>query len=108
MSYQKSRLTRNDNGLDLRFGSVQHAIDVLFQPFPFTRVRLDYDGTDKRYAGQALFGWTPSPGTAFYAGYNDDLNRNGYNPYSGDFEHGFNRNGRTFFIRASYLFRKSF
>ena len=27
--------------------------------------------------GQFLLGWTPNPGTAFYAGYNDNLSRNG-------------------------------
>ena len=53
-------------------------------------------------------GWTPSPGTAVYAGYNDDINYNGYNPYTRQREQGFVGNGRTFFIKASYLFRKSF
>ncbi|HEX6187563.1 MAG TPA: hypothetical protein VFZ40_05760, partial [Pyrinomonadaceae bacterium] len=58
--------------------------------------------------GQFLLGWTPNPGTAFYAGYNDDLNRNGFNRFTGDLEPGFRRNGRTFFIKMSYLIRKSF
>ena len=49
-----------------------------------------------------------SPGTAFYAGYNDNFNYNGVNPFTGNLENGFERNSRTFFIRASYLFRKSF
>jgi hypothetical protein len=108
-SYTKSRLTRNDNRIrsfDSDIISVRST--YYFTRFLFTRFRLDYDGTDKRYAGQALVGWTPSPGTAVYAGYNDDLYRNGYNPYNGQYEPGFNRNGRTFFIRMSYLFRKSF
>jgi hypothetical protein len=59
-------------------------------------------------SGQMLLGWNPSPGTAFYAGYNDNFNYNGFNPYTGQFEPRFERNNRTFFIRASYLFRKSF
>ncbi|HZB44069.1 MAG TPA: hypothetical protein VE360_02440, partial [Pyrinomonadaceae bacterium] len=58
-------------------------------------------------AGQFLFGWTPSPGTAFYAGYNDSLNYSYFNPYTGQREPGFSRNERTFFIKMSYLFRKS-
>jgi hypothetical protein len=58
--------------------------------------------------GQFLLGWTPNPGTAFYIGYNDDLNLNGFNRFSGDLEPGFRRNGRTFFIKMSYLFRRSF
>ena len=58
--------------------------------------------------GQFLFGWTPNPGTSFYVGYNDDLQRNGYNPFNSQLEPGLRRNGRTFFIKASYLFRRSF
>ena len=53
-------------------------------------------------------GYTPNPGTAFYVGYNDDLNRNGFNPFTGQLEPGFRRNGRIFFIKMSYLFRRSF
>lgn len=109
VSYNKSRLTRNDNRIrsfDSDIVSVRST--YYFTRFLFTRFRLDYDGTDKNYAGQALFGWTPSPGTALYAGYNDNLNRNSINPYNGEFERGFQRNSRTFFIRMSYLFRKSF
>jgi hypothetical protein len=49
-----------------------------------------------------------NPGTALYVGYNDDLNRRGFNPFSGQLEPGFRRNGRTFFIKMSYLFRMSF
>ena len=58
--------------------------------------------------GQFLLGWAPNPGTAFYVGYNDDLNLNGFNPFSENLEPGFRRNGRTFFIKMSYLFRRSF
>ena len=59
----------------------------------------------KRFARDS---WTPSTGTALYAGYNDDINYNGYNPFIRTQEPGFRSNGRTFFIKASYLFRKSF
>ncbi len=109
VSYNKSRLTRNDNrvrSFDSDIVSVRST--YYFTRFLFTRFRLDYDGTEKNFAGQALFGWTPHPGTAFYAGYNDNLNRNGMNPFTGQYEPGFERNNRTFFIRMSYLFRKSF
>jgi len=60
------------------------------------------------FKGQFLFGWTPNPGTAFYLGYNDDINRHGFNPFSGQLEPGLRRNNRTFFIKMSYLFRRSF
>jgi hypothetical protein len=72
------------------------------------RARWDYDTLRSHAAGQFLFGWNPNPGTAFYVGYNDDFNYNGFSPFTGHFEPGFERNSRTFFIRASYLFRKSF
>jgi hypothetical protein len=41
-------------------------------------------------------------------GYNDDVTYNGYSRFSNRFEDGLNRNGRTFFIKVSYLFRRSF
>jgi hypothetical protein len=74
----------------------------------FTRLRLDYSTLNRRVRSQLVFGWTPNPGTALYIGYNDDMNYNGYNPYTGIRESGLHGNGRTFFIKASYLFRKSF
>jgi beta-lactamase class A len=36
------------------------------------------------------------------------VNRDGFNPVSGLFEPGISRNGQTFFVRMSYLFRKNF
>jgi hypothetical protein len=109
ISYQKSRLVRNDNRVR-SFDSdlVSLRATYSFSRFVFTRMRLDYDSTRRNYAGQLLFAYTPSPGTAFYAGYNDSFNYNGFNPFTGNLEPGFARNSRTFFIRASYLFRKSF
>ncbi|MGB7202150.1 MAG: DUF5916 domain-containing protein [Pyrinomonadaceae bacterium] len=115
VSYNKSRLSRSDNGIrsfDSDIVTVRSTYQ--FTRFLFTRFRLDYDGNadgtgqEKSFGGQILLGLTPSPGTAFYVGYNDNLSRNGLNPYNGQFEPGFARNSRTFFIRASYLFRKSF
>jgi hypothetical protein len=58
--------------------------------------------------GQFLLGWTPNPGTSLYVGYNDDSRFNGHNPFTGQYEPGFRRNGRNFFIKMSYLFRRSF
>lgn len=108
-SYRKSRLVRNDNRVRA-FDSDILSLKTTYQfsRFVFTRVRVDYDSMNDNYSGQALFGWNPSPGTAFYVGYNDNFNYNGINPFTGQFENGFERNSRTFFIRASYLFRKSF
>lgn len=107
--YTKSRLERNDTGkvaFDTNIFSLRSTYQ--FTRFVFTRLRLDYDTLDANTSGQFLFGWNPSPGTAFYIGYNDNFNYKGYSPLSNQFEPGFERNSRTFFIRASYLFRKSF
>jgi hypothetical protein len=79
-----------------------------FTKATFTRLILDYNTLDSRLRAQALLGWTPSPGTAFYAGYNDDLNYDSLHPFTRQIVPGFRRNTRTFFIKASYLIRKGF
>ena len=108
VDYLKNRLVRNDthriafdDNITTLHGTYQ------FTRFIAARLRIDYSTLDARVRGQFLVAWTPSPGTALYAGYNDDVNRNGFNPFSGQFEPGIRRNGRTFFIKASYLFRHS-
>ena len=109
VDFSKNRLTRHDTGLtafDSNIVSLRGTYQ--FTRFAFARARLDYSSISSRYIGQFLFGWTPNPGTALYVGYNDDMNRNFVNPFSGTLEPGFRRNGRTFFIKASYLFRRSF
>jgi hypothetical protein len=109
LSFTKERLRRYDTGL-LAFDEniVSLRSTYQFTRFIFARGRIDYDSLASNVKGQFLFGWTPNPGTALYIGYNDDLSRNGFNPFSGQLEPGFRRNGRTFFIKMSYLFRKSF
>ena len=109
LSFTKERLRRNDTKLlafDANIVSLRGTYQ--FTRFIFARARVDYDSIASNVKGQFLFGWTPNPGTAFYVGYNDDLNRSGFNPFSGQLEPGFRRNGRTVFIKMSYLFRKSF
>ncbi len=109
LSYTKERLTRYDTG---RIAFDENIISLRttyqFTRFLFARGRVDYDSLASNVKGQFLLGWTPNPGTAFYVGYNDDLNRNGFSPFTGQLEPGFRRNGRTFFIKMSYLFRRSF
>ncbi|HKP72629.1 MAG TPA: hypothetical protein VJT82_06810, partial [Pyrinomonadaceae bacterium] len=109
LGYVKARLTRRDTGL-VAFDDNIYNLRATYQftRFLFARARVDYDTLQANVRGQFLFGWTPNPGTAFYAGYNDDMNRNGYNPFTGQLEPGFRRNGRLFFVKAAYLFRKSF
>ncbi len=109
VDYTKSRLKRRDNSataFDTNIFSLRSTYQ--FSRFTYTRLRLDYDTLRRNVSGQFLFGWNPNPGTAFYVGYNDNFNYNGFSPLTGQLEPRFERNTRTFFIRASYLFRKSF
>ncbi len=109
LNYNKVRLIRDDTHLlafdDNIFSSRS---TYQFTRNTFARLRLDYSTLAARFRPQFVLGWTPNPGTAFYVGYNDDLNYRGYNPYSGQYEPGLHGNGRTFFIKASYLFKRSF
>lgn len=109
LDYVKNRQTRTDTGL-VAFDDNIYSLHSTYQfsRFLFARARVDYETIESNVKAQFLLGWTPNPGTAFYAGYNDDLNRNGFSRFTGQLEPGFRRNGRTFFIKMSYLFRKSF
>lgn len=109
LNYRKSRLARYDSdqtAFDTNIFTLRSTYQ--FTRFMFVRARWDYDTLRSNAAGQFLFGWNPNPGTAFYVGYNDNFNYNGFSPFTGQLEPRFERNSRTFFIRASYLFRKSF
>ena len=109
LNYNKVRLTRNDTGL-VAFDDNIFTMKGTYQftRFWFARARADYTTLGSNVRAQFLLGWAPNPGTTFYVGYNDDLNRNGLNPFTGQLEPGFRRNGRLFFIKMSYLFRRSF
>jgi hypothetical protein len=109
LNYTKDRLVRRDTGrvaYDDNIFTLRGTYQ--FTRFTFARARIDYDSLAASVRGQFLMGWAPNPGTSFYVGYNDDLNYNGYGPFTGRLEPGFRRNGRTFFIKMSYLFRRSF
>lgn len=109
LDYTKSRLTRNDTS-KVAFDDNIFAFRSTYQftRFISARARIDYDTLATNVRGQFLLAWTPSPGTSLYVGYNDDLNYRGFSPFTGNMEPGFHRNGRTFFIKMSYLIRKSF
>jgi hypothetical protein len=109
LNFTKEKLTRYDTGLvafDENIISLRTTYQ--FSRFVFARGRIDYDSIAANVKGQFLLGYTPNPGTAFYVGYNDDLNRHGFNPFTGTLEPGLRRNSRVFFVKASYLIRKSF
>lgn len=107
LSYNKAKLKREDTGR-VAFDSniFQLRSTYQFSRFVFLKARLDYNTLSSRIFGQYTFGWTPSPGKALYIGYNDKWSYDGYeyNPRVP----GFTQLDRTFFIKFSYLFRKSF
>jgi hypothetical protein len=109
LSVSEDRLVRYDTR---RVAHDDHIVSLRstyqFTRFVFVRARVDFESIDSRVRGQFLFGWTPNPGTALYVGYNDDVAHNSFSPFTGQLEPGFRRNGRTFFIKLSYLFRHSF
>jgi hypothetical protein len=106
-SYTKSRLVRDDTrrtAYEQDLFSLQTTRQ--FGRFGFCRVRADLDSLQSRIHGQVVAGWTPSPGTAIYLGYDDDVRRNGFNPLTGVPEPGLIRSGRTLFLKLSYLLRR--
>jgi hypothetical protein len=108
LDYTKNRLVRNDTkrtAFDDNIFSLRTTYQ--FTRFVFARGRVDYDTLVRKVRAQFLLGWTPNPGTSLYIGYNDDLNCSGFNPFTDQLEPGFRRNGRTFFIKMSYLIRRS-
>jgi hypothetical protein len=109
LNYNKVRLVRNDTRRVAFSDNIFSSRSTYqFSRDFFARLRLDYSTLSKRLRPQLVAGWTPSPGTALYVGYSDNVNYNSRNPYTGQPEPGFHSNGRTFFIKMSYLFRKSF
>jgi hypothetical protein len=108
-NYNRRHLTRYDTGkvaFDDNILSVRSTYQ--FTRDVFARLRLDYSNIQSRIRPQFVLGWSPSPGKALYIGYNDDLNYNGYNRYTGQYEPGLRGNGRSFFVKMSYLFKRSF
>jgi hypothetical protein len=104
LGYTKSRLVRNDTGR-AAFDQDLYTLQATRQlgRFGFCRVRADLDSLRSRVHGQVLAGWTPSPGTAVYLGYDDELRHNGHHPRTGAPEPGLVRSGRTLFVKLSYL-----
>ena len=107
LGYSKSSLRRDDTELlayDANIFSLRSAYQ--FSRFVNIKARIDYNTLNSRIFGQYTFGWTPSPGKALYIGYNDNYTYKGY--AFGQQQTGFLQLNRTFFIKLSYLFRRSF
>ena len=105
-----NRLVRDDTGR-VAFDQKLYSTQVLYQltAFAFARTRVDYDSLHANLRGQILLGWTPIPGTSFYAGYTDDLTRGDLGSRHGQdgFDRGLIRNGNTVFVKMSYLLRRT-
>ncbi len=107
LSYGKSRLRRDATRL-LTYESNSFRLNSTYQFSRFInlKARVYYDTLSDRIFGQYTFAWTPSVGKALYIGYNDNWHYKGY--AFGQPQTGFLQMNRTFFIKMSYLFRKSF
>jgi hypothetical protein len=71
-TWERSRLTRDDTGrvaYDQSLASLR--AQYAFSRFASLRGRIDYDSLDRGTFAQAVFGWSPRPGTALYAGYDE-------------------------------------
>jgi hypothetical protein len=107
-SYNRNHFSRRDTGRTVFIDNIYSAFaKYQFTRFLYARALFDYDSLDSTARGQYLFGWTPNPGTAFYIGYNDTSNYNGFSPFTGHYEPGLRLQSRTFFLKTSYLFRRS-
>ncbi len=108
LEVSRSTLRRNDTGLlayDVRLASWRTTYQ--FTRFLFVRLRTDWNSGTSTLSGQYLAGWTPSPGTAVYAGYNDTATIGAFDPITRAALDGYRRQGRTAFVKLSYLFRLS-
>lgn len=100
----RNTLVRNDNGRTAYDATlVSWRTTYQFTPFAFIRLRTDWDSASATLRGQYLFGWTPNPGTAIYAGYNEAATIDGV--AAGVPVTGYRRTGRTVFVKLSYLLR---
>ena len=107
LSYSKERLKRNATDL-LVYKSDNFSLGATYQFSRFMNVkaRVYYNTLSHSIFGQYTFAWTPSVGKALYIGYSDNSSFNGY--AFGQPHVGFLQMNRTFFIKTTYLFRKSF
>jgi hypothetical protein len=101
LSYEASRLTRQDTGLDAyRQRIASGRLLVSLSRFLWIRGRVDYDSLDRHMFHQLVLAWTPKPGRAIYAGYDE----------TGEWMSGpepraplsYARQGRTIFVKASW------
>ncbi len=107
LSYGRSSLKRNaTNRLVYESDSFSLGSTYQFSRYVNFKARVYYDTLSDSIFGQYTFAWTPGVGKAFYIGYNSNSTYNGY--AFGLRQPGYLQTNRTFFIKMSYLFRKTF
>lgn len=106
VEYVKSRLTRDDTRrVAWNENLVGGRVTQQLGRFAFVRARADWSSLRANLQAEVVGGWTPTPGTALYLGYHDDVNHDGYSPFTGRPEGGWSRNARAFFAKLSYAVR---
>jgi hypothetical protein len=107
LAASRDTLVRNDNGLTAYDTTLlSWRTTYQFTRFTFVRLRTDWDSANATLRGQYLVGWTPNPGTAIYAGYNDVATIDGFDSVTGVPVPGFRRSQRTLFVKLSYMLRR--
>jgi hypothetical protein len=105
--YDRSSLKRNVTRLyAYKSNNFELGSTYQFSRFANIKARVYYDTLSHEIFGQYTFAWTPSVGKALYIGYNSNANYNGY-----AFDKrvsGFLLNNQTFFVKMTYLIRRSF
>jgi hypothetical protein len=72
VQYERSHLRRQDTArLVFQQNIASFRGQYALSRFAWVRARLDHDSLDDRVLRQLTFGWTPRPGTAVYAGYDE-------------------------------------
>jgi hypothetical protein len=107
LSYSHSSLKRSATGLyAYKSNYLEFGATYQFSRFANVKAKIYYDTLSDEIFGQYTFAWTPSVGKALYVGYSDNSI---YRGYAFDIRQpGYLQLNRTFFIKMTYLFRKSF
>jgi hypothetical protein len=103
-SWERSSLTRDDTGrVAYDQGLASLRAQYAFTRFASLRGRVDYDSLDRGVFAQAVLGWSPRPGTAVYAGYDEtgDLTEPGAPAHASRYA----RRTRTVYGKVSWAFR---
>jgi len=105
IDYLKSRLYRKDTkklAYDqniFRFGA-----EYNLTRFTFLRTRVELESLESNIRFQLMFGWTPTPGTVLYIGYNSSMYYEQYNVARKLLEKRIITSNQLFFMKLSYKF----